>query len=65
MIDHLRASRVWEGGPSPGGYLATSVDQPVTLLFANYVRKVAKALRSDKAYYPRGSETARRARLTA
>jgi hypothetical protein len=42
--------------PSPGGYLATSVDQLVTLLFAKYAREVAKALPSDKAYPPRGSE---------
>jgi hypothetical protein len=55
-IDHLRASRVVERGSSPGGYLATSVDQLVTLLFANYAREVAKALPSDKAYPPRGSE---------
>ena len=64
-IDHLRASRVVERGSSPGGYLATSVDQLVTLLFAKYAREVAKALPSDKAYPPRGSENARRARLTA
>jgi hypothetical protein len=64
-IDHLRASRVVERGSSPDGYLATSVDQLVTLLFAKYAREVAKALPSDKAYPPRGSENARRARLTA
>ena len=51
-IDHLRASR----GSSPGGYLATSVDQLVTLLFAKYAREVAKALPSDQAYPLRGSE---------
>ena len=38
------------------GYLATSVDQPVTLLFTKYAREVAKALPSDKAYPLRGSE---------
>jgi hypothetical protein len=64
-IDHLRASRVVERGSSPDGYLATSVDQLVTLLFAKYAREVAKALPSDKAYPLRGSENARRARLTA
>ena len=60
-IDHLRASR----GSSPGGYLATSVDQLVTLMFAKYTREVARALPSDQAYPLRGSENARRARLTA
>jgi hypothetical protein len=59
-IDHLRASRVVERGSSPGGYLATSIDQLVTLLFAKYAREVAKALPSDKAYPPCGSENARR-----
>jgi hypothetical protein len=45
------APREWqERGSSPGGYLATSVDQLVTLLFAKYAREVAKALPSDKAY---------------
>jgi hypothetical protein len=34
----------------------TSVDQLVTLLFAKYARKVAKALPSDQAYPLRGSE---------
>jgi hypothetical protein len=47
-IDHLRASRV-AGTWQPGGYLATSVDQLVALLFAKYAREVAKALPSDKA----------------
>src|SRR6266404_4595566 len=46
----------WERGSSPGGYLATSVDQLVTLMFAKYAREAAKALPSDKAYPPRGSE---------
>ena len=55
MIDHLRASRV-AGTWQPGGYLATSVDQLVALLFAKYAREVAKALPSDKAYPLRGSE---------
>src|SRR6476469_8963245 len=40
----------WERGSSPGGYLARSVDQLVTLVFAKYVREVAKALPSDQAY---------------
>jgi hypothetical protein len=35
---------VVERGSSPGGYLATSVDQPVTLLFAKYAGEVVKAL---------------------
>jgi hypothetical protein len=60
-IDHLRASRVVGTWLPPGGYLATSVDQLVTLLFAKYVRKVAKALPGDKAHPLRGSENARRA----
>jgi hypothetical protein len=55
-VDHLRASRVVERGSSPGDYLATSVDQLVTLLFAKYAGEVVKALPSDKAYPPRGSE---------
>src|SRR6202163_2655085 len=55
----------WERGSSPGGYLATSVDQLVTLSFAKYAREVAKALPSDKAYPLRGRKNARRARLTA
>src|ERR1700730_4105157 len=46
----------WERGSSPGGYLATSVDQLVTLLFGKYAREVAKALPSDQAYPLRGSE---------
>jgi len=46
----------WERGSSPGGYLATSVDQLVTLLFAKYAREVAEALPSDQAYPLRGSE---------
>ena len=51
------APREWqERGSSPGGYLATSVDQLVTLLFAKYAREVAKALPSDQAYPLRGSE---------
>src|SRR5258708_27286570 len=45
----------WERGSSPGGYLATSVDQLVTLLFAKNAREAAKALPSDKAYPPRAS----------
>jgi hypothetical protein len=45
----------WECGSSPGGYLATSVDQLVTLLFAKNAREAAKALPSDKAYPPRAS----------
>jgi hypothetical protein len=49
-IDHLRASRVVGTWLLAGGYLATSVDQLVTLLFAKYAREVAKALPSDKAY---------------
>jgi len=48
-------------GSSPDGYLATSVDQLVTLLFAMYAREVAKALPSNKAYPPRGTENALRA----
>jgi hypothetical protein len=64
-IEHLRASRVVERGSSPGGYLATSVDQLVTLLFAKYGCEVVKALPSAKAYPLRDSENARRARLTA
>jgi hypothetical protein len=36
--------------------LATSVDQPVTLLFAKCAREVAKALPRDKAYPLRSSE---------
>jgi hypothetical protein len=48
-VDHLRASRVVERGFSPGGYLATSVDQLVTLLFGKYAREVAKSLPSDKS----------------
>jgi hypothetical protein len=55
-VDHLRAT---------GGYLATSVDQLVTLLLAKYAGEVVKALPRDKAYSPRGWENARRARLTA
>jgi hypothetical protein len=52
------APREWrERGSSPGGYLATSVDQLVTLLFAKYVREVRQGLPSDKAYPPRGSKT--------
>jgi hypothetical protein len=39
-VDHLRASRVVERGSSPGGYLATSVDQLVTLLLAKYAGEV-------------------------
>jgi len=50
---------VVERGSSPGDYLATSVDQVVTLLFAKYAGEVVKALPSDKAYPPRGSENAR------
>ena len=42
--------------PRPDGYLATSVDQLVTLLFARHAREVAKALPSDKAYPLHGSE---------
>jgi hypothetical protein len=64
-VDRLRASRVVGTWLLAGGYLATSVDQLVTLLFAKYAREVAKALPSDKAYPPRGSENPRRARLTA
>jgi hypothetical protein len=64
-IDHLRALRVVVRGSSPDGYLATSIDQLVTLLFAMYAREVAKALPSNKAYPPRGTENALRARLTA
>ena len=63
-IDRLRALRVVVRGSSPDGYLATSVDQLVTLLFAMYAREVAKALPSNKAYPPRGTENALRARLT-
>ena len=48
-----------------GGYLATSVEQLVTLLFAEYAREVAKALPSDKAYLCAARKNARRARLTA
>jgi predicted SAM-dependent methyltransferase len=54
-----------ERGSSPGGYLATSVDQLVTLLFAKYAREVAKALPGDKEHPPHGSENARRVLLTA
>ncbi|MBT1512845.1 hypothetical protein KIP88_20325 [Bradyrhizobium sp. SRL28] len=36
----------------------------MTLLFAMYAREVAKALPSNKAYPPRGTENALRARLT-
>jgi hypothetical protein len=61
----LRALRVVVRGSSPDGYLATSVDQLVTLLFAMHAREVAKALPSNKAYPPRGTENALRARLTA
>jgi hypothetical protein len=51
------APRKWqERGSPPGGYLATSVDQLVTLLFAKYTREVAKALPSDQEYPLRGSE---------
>src|ERR1700674_5497965 len=60
------APREWqERGSSPGGYLATSVDQLVTLLFAQYAREVAKALPSDKAILCAARKNARRARLTA
>jgi hypothetical protein len=60
------APREWqERGSSPGGYLATSVDQLVTLLFAKYAREAAKSPPSGKAFPLRGSENARRARLTA
>jgi hypothetical protein len=46
----LPPARLASGGSvSPGGYLATSVDQLVTLLFAKYACEVAKALPSDKA----------------
>jgi hypothetical protein len=55
---------VVERGSSPGGYLATSVDQLVTLLLAKYAGEVVKALPRDKAYSPRGWENIRRARLT-
>jgi hypothetical protein len=48
-----------ERGSSPGDYLATSVDQVVTLLFAKYAGEVVKAQPSDKAYPPRSSENAR------
>jgi hypothetical protein len=54
---------VVERGSSPARIPATSVDQLVTLLFAKYAGKVVKALPSDKAYPPRGSENARRARV--
>src|SRR5258707_2826008 len=61
-IDHLCASRaVGTWLRSPGGYLAISVDQLVTLLFANYAREVAKALPSVSS--ARLGKT--RARLTA
>jgi hypothetical protein len=36
-----------ESGFSPGDYLATSVDQLVTLLSAKYAGEVIKALPSD------------------
>jgi hypothetical protein len=61
-IDRLRASRAAGTCSWPGGYLATSLDQRVTLLFAKYAREVAKALPSDKAYPLRSAENARRAR---
>jgi hypothetical protein len=54
-IDTCAPRECWERGSSPGGYLATSVDQLVTLLFAKNAREAAKALPSDKAYPPRGS----------
>jgi hypothetical protein len=47
-IDHLRASRVVERGSSPGDYLATSVDQLVTLLFAKYAREVLRRCQATK-----------------
>jgi hypothetical protein len=46
----------WNRGSSPGGYLATSADRLVTLLFARYALEVAKALPSDQAYSLRASE---------
>jgi hypothetical protein len=60
-IDHLRAPRVVGMCSSPGGYLATSVDQLVTLLFAKYAREVAKALPSDQAILCAARKNARRA----
>jgi hypothetical protein len=58
-IDHLRVSRVVEGGFSPGGNLATSIDQLVTLLFAKYAREVAKALPQSLSSARFGKRTAR------
>jgi hypothetical protein len=40
----------------PRGYLATSVDQLVTLLFAKYARELAKTLPSDQANHLPDSE---------
>jgi hypothetical protein len=40
---------VAECGSSPGDYLATSVAQLVTLLFAKYAGEVVMALPSDKS----------------
>src|ERR1700716_2709126 len=47
----------WERGSSPGGYLATSVDQLATRLFAKNAREAAKARQATKRVL--------RARLTA
>ena len=41
-IEHLRASRVVGTRPPRGGYLATSVDQLVTLLFATLARSLRR-----------------------
>jgi hypothetical protein len=60
-IDHLRASRVVGTWLLAGGYLATSVDQQVTLLLTKYARAVAKALPSDQAYLCAARKNARRA----
>src|SRR3981081_1014078 len=51
----------WERGSSPGGYLETSVDQLVTLLFAKYAREVAKALPSDQRILCAARKNTRRA----
>src|SRR6267143_6028761 len=50
----------WERGSSPGGYLATSVDQLVALLFGKYAREVAKALQATKRILCAARKNARR-----
>jgi len=51
---------VVERGSSRGGYLAKSVDQLVTLLFAKYAREVAKGCQATSVSSARlGKRTAR------